>query len=197
MIAFLNGRLVQKEPTYLLIDVAGVGYEVKISLQTFEQVQAVNENLRIHTVLIIREDAHTLYGFSSLKEKQIFEQLISVSGIGPNTALIMLSSLSSNEIVQAIVHDDVNTIKSVKGIGLKTAQRAIIELKDKLTKHLEGSDALPQAGLPQSSSLRSEALAALTTLGLPKASAEKSIDLIIKRSGPDLSLEELIKLALK
>ena len=197
MIAFLSGRLITKEPTHLLIDVSGVGYLVKISLQTYSSLQVKDDHIKIHTLLIVKEDSHTLYGFSKIEEKQLFEHLISVSGIGPNTAIVMLSSLSSGEITQALVSEDVKTIQSVKGIGAKTAQRAIIELKDKLKKELISDGVNPTIFAHQNLNLRSEALTALTTLGIQKAAAEKSIDTILRRSGGDISLEELIKLALR
>ncbi|WP_304234652.1 Holliday junction branch migration protein RuvA [Jiulongibacter sediminis] len=197
MIAFLSGRLMTREPTHLLIDVSGVGYLVKISLQTYSSLQVKDDHIKIHTLLIVKEDSHTLYGFSKIEEKQLFEHLISVSGIGPNTAIVMLSSLTSGEIMQALVSEDVKTIQSIKGIGAKTAQRAIIELKDKLKKELISDGVNPTVFANQDLNLRSEALTALTTLGIPKATAEKSIDTILRRSGGDISLEELIKLALR
>jgi Holliday junction DNA helicase RuvA len=197
MIAFLRGRLVQKEPAHILIDVNGVGYLVKISLQTFASLATTDELVTIQTLLVIKEDAHTLYGFYQNEEKELFEQLISVSGIGPGTAMVMLSSLSSGEIIQAIVSEDVKTIQAIKGIGAKTAQRAIIELKDKLKKDLISSGINPTAFASQNLILRQEALAALTVLGIAKPAAEKSVDLILKRTGGDISLEELIKLALR
>ncbi len=186
-----------REPTHLLIDVSGVGYLVKISLQTYSSLQVKDDHIKIHTLLIVKEDSHTLYGFSKIEEKQLFEHLISVSGIGPNTAIVMLSSLTSGEIMQALVSEDVKTIQSIKGIGAKTAQRAIIELKDKLKKELISDGVNPTVFANQDLNLRSEALTALTTLGIPKATAEKSIDTILRRSGGDISLEELIKLALR
>lgn len=197
MIAFLNGRLAHKEPTHVLIDVSGVGYFVKISLQTYAALKETDELVKLHTLLIVREDSHTLFGFSKQEEKELFEHLISVSGIGPSIAIVMLSSLSSEEIIQAIVSEDVNTIQAVKGIGAKTAQRAIIELKDKLKKELVSTGVNPSIFASQNFSLRSEALTALVTLGIPKSAAEKNIDTILRRTGGDVSLEELIKLALR
>ncbi len=197
MIAFLRGRLVRKEPTHLLLDVGGVGYQVKISLQTYASLANTDEQVTVHTLLVIREDSHTLYGFHQADEKELFEHLISVSGIGPGTAVVMLSSLSSAEIVQAIVSEDVRTIQGIKGIGAKTAQRAIIELKDKLKKDLLSSGVNPTMFASGNLAMRQEALAALTTLGIAKPAAEKSIDTILKRTGGDITLEELIKLALR
>ena len=133
MIAHLNGKLIEKNPTTLVIECGGVGYEVKISLTTFSSIGA-DESIKIFTQLIVREDAHLLYGFASKEEREMFNHLISVSGIGPNTAMIMLSSLTPDEVAHAIQSEDVKTIQSIKGIGIKTAQRVIIDLKDKMLK---------------------------------------------------------------
>ncbi|WP_026994596.1 Holliday junction branch migration protein RuvA [Flectobacillus major] len=197
MIAYIDGKLTYKDPAYVVIDVNGVGYELKISLQTYAALQDGVERCKLFTYLNIREDAHILYGFKEPDEKSLFLDLISVSGIGPNTALIMLSSLSSAEIRNALVSEDVKTIQSIKGIGAKTAQRAIIELKDKLKK--EQMLAGPQTSfLPTTGSkVRNEALAALVTLGIPKNVAEKSIEAIVKKEGDNLTVEQLIKLALR
>lgn len=197
MIAFLDGKLAYKSPTYVIIDTNGVGYEVKISLQTYGKLHDGLEKIKLHTLMIVREDSQTLYGFSESDEKQLFEHLISVSGIGPSTAIVMLSSLSSEEIKQAIISEDVRTVQSIKGIGAKTAARAIIELKDKLKKEVVASGVNPTVFASQNLTLRSEALTALVTLGIPKSTAEKNIDTILRRSGGDISLEELIKLALR
>jgi Holliday junction DNA helicase RuvA len=197
MIAFLDGKLAHKDPTYVIIDANGVGYLVKISLQTYGSLNQGNERVKLHTLLIVREDSQTLYGFSTIDEKELFENLLSVSGIGPSTAIVMLSSLSSNEIKQAIVSEDVRTVQSIKGIGAKTAARAIIELKDKLSKEIIATGVNPTVFASQNLTLRSEALSALVTLGIPKATAEKSVDQLLKRTGGDITLEELIKLALR
>ena len=197
MIAFLKGQLAHKDPTHVLLDVSGVGYLVKISLQTYASLKETDELVKLHTLLIVREDSHTLFGFAKQEEKTLFEHLISVSGIGPSIAIVMLSSLSSEEIIQAIVSEDVATIQGVKGIGAKTAQRAIIELKDKLKKVLISDGVNPSMFASQNLTLRSEALSALVTLGIPKNAAEKNIDTILRRTGGDVSLEELIKLALR
>lgn len=197
MIAFLDGKLAHKDPTYVIIDANGVGYLVKISLQTYSSLHAGNERVKLHTLMIVREDSQTLFGFATIDEKQLFEHLISVSGIGPSTAIIMLSSLSSDEIRQAIVSEDVRTVQSIKGIGAKTAARAIIELKDKLSKEIIATGVNPTVFASQNLTLRSEALTALVTLGIPKAAAEKNVDTLLKRTGGDITLEELIKLALR
>ncbi len=197
MIAYIDGKLAHKDTAFVIFDVQGVGYEIKISLQTYSALQDGTERCKLYTYLNIREDAHVLYGFKEFDEKTLFLDLISVSGIGPNTALIMLSSLSSGEIRQALVNEDVKTIQSIKGIGAKTAQRAIIELKDKLKKEiLIGGTQTPLLA-PSGNRVRGEALAALVTLGIPKNVAEKSLDTIIKKEGDSLSVEQLIKLALR
>lgn len=198
MIAFLEGKLAQKEPAHAIISANGVGYLVKISLQTHALLPDVGTpSVFLHTVLIVREDSHTLFGFHSPDEQALFEDLISVSGIGPSTALVMLSSLTSAEIKQAIVQEDVATIQRIKGIGIKTAQRTIIELKDKLKKEQWVGNSLPSTLGGTSGRTRQEALAALVTLGIPKATAEKSIDTILKKLTQEVTVEELIKLALK
>jgi holliday junction DNA helicase RuvA len=197
MIAYLKGRLIEKEPTHAVLDVNGVGYFLKISLQTYSSLNLTEELVLLHTILIVREDSHTLFGFYTKDERELFEHLISVSGIGPSIALVFLSSLSSPEIKQAIVSEDLKTIQNIKGIGAKTAQRAIIELKDKLKKEILADGVNPTIFASQNLTLRSEALTALTTLGIQKSAAEKSIDTILKRTGGDISLEELIKLSLR
>ncbi len=202
MIAYIEGKLAHKDPAYVVIDVHGVGYEIKISLQTYSALQDGSEKCKLFTYLSIREDAHVLFGFKDLDEKSLFLDLLSVSGIGANTALVMLSSMSSGEIRTALVNEDVKTIQSIKGIGAKTAQRAIIELKDKLKKeHLLGSSAggttTTSFAASGSSKVKAEALAALVTLGIPKNVAEKSIEAILKKEGDNLTVEQLIKLALR
>jgi holliday junction DNA helicase RuvA len=196
MIAYVDGKVAYKDPAYAIIDVNGLGYEVRISLQTYTSLPEEGLRCKLVTYLNIREDAHVLYGFWSTDEKKLFLDLTGISGIGPSTALVMLSSLSSSEIRQGIVDEDLRLIQSIKGIGSKTAQRVILELKDKMRK-----DTLLSTGVKSSESssnlLRSEALAALVTLGIPKATAEKSVDVIIKREGYEITVEQLIKLALR
>lgn len=195
MIAFLKGRLAHKDPTHVIIDVNGVGYQVNISLQTFSDIKD-QENILLFTHLAIREDAHVLFGFSNESEKKLFQQLISVNGIGPSTAIVMLSYMNSNELKSAIVQENVAALQSIKGIGGKTAQRVIIDLKDKLRKESwEESQPTVSGGLHNT--LRKEALSALLTLGLPKAVAEKSVDTVLKKSGNTVTLEDLVKQALK
>jgi len=151
---------------------------------------------KIHTHFNVKEDSQTLYGFFEESERTRFRQLISISGVGPSTGLMILSSLTPDEIHSAIINSDVKTISSVKGIGQKTAQRIILELKDKMSKEeLEGNS--PVISLVSNNTIKIEALSALTTLGIGKAIAEKAIDQIIKQKGADISLEDLIKFALK
>ena len=196
MIDYLNGKLVHKDPTYVLLDVGGIGYHVNISLQTYSKIKD-EEQLRLLTFLHIKEDAHTLYGFKEPQEKRLFLLLISINGVGPNTGLMILSSLSSEEIEQAILSGDVATIQGVKGIGTKTAQRIILELKDKVGKSTTGETAAPLGFLQGGNKIREEALQALMTLGFPKAVADKNLAIVLKKSGGNLSLEELIKASLK
>jgi holliday junction DNA helicase RuvA len=195
MIAFLKGKLVHKDPAHVVIDVNGVGYHVNVSLQTFSAVKD-QENILLFTHLSIREDAHVLFGFSSEAEKKLFQQLISVSGVGPSTAIVMLSYMNSNEIKSAIIQEDAASLQAIKGIGGKTAQRVIIELKDKLKKE-SWDDTQPTVSVGPHNTLRKEALSALLTLGLPKATAEKSVDTVLKKSGNTVTLEDLVKQALK
>lgn len=195
MISYLKGKLALKEPTHLIVDVNGVGYHVNISLSTYSETKE-KEEIFIHTYLHVKEDSHTLFGFSNKAEKQMFLSLLSISGVGPNTALMIQSSLSASELKQSIVSEDVKTIQSVKGVGLKTAQRIILELKDKIKKEglYEEGEKIGSSGY---NTIKNEALSALTTLGINKNVAEKSIDSILKNSGNTITLEELIKLSLK
>jgi Holliday junction DNA helicase RuvA len=193
MIAYLKGKLVHKEPTFVQIEVNGVGYQASISLHTFSEIKD-REDLRLFTYMHVREDAHVLYGFSGEAEKQMFLQLISVNGVGPNTALVVLSYLPPADLRAAIIREDTAALQAVKGIGGKTAQRLILELKDKLKR--DGSEESGKPGIGHNT-MRHEALTALVTLGIAKPAAEKSIDSILKRMGTSISLEELVKQALK
>lgn len=195
MIAFLKGRLVHKDPTYVILDVGGIGYQITISLATYSEIKD-QENILLHTHLAIREDAHILFGFSKEGEKKLFQQLISVNGVGPSTAIVMLSYMNSSELKSAIVSENVTALTSIKGIGGKTAQRVIIELKDKLKKETFDDTQSPVLAAGHNT-LRREALSALLTLGLPKAAAEKSVDTVLKKSGNTITLEDLVKQALK
>lgn len=194
MIDYLKGRLVLKEPTHVIIDVNGVGYRVNISLGTFGEIKD-KEEIMLLTYLHIKEDSHTLFGFANDSEKKMFLQLISINGVGPSTGLMIQSSLSAGELREAILGNDVSTIQGVKGIGAKTAQRIILELRDKIAKsdYEDGAELFPESN----NTVKKEALSALITLGINKAAAEKSIDRIIKAEGRDISLENLIKQVLK
>ncbi|MEN9699466.1 MAG: hypothetical protein RLZZ301_664 [Bacteroidota bacterium] len=189
MIGRLNGRLIEKNPTELLIECGGVGYEVKISLHTFSALGS-EEAVCIFTRLIVREDAHLLYGFASKEEREMFLHLISVSGIGPNTAMIMLSSMTPDDISHAILSEDVASIQKIKGIGTKTAQRVIIDLKSKVAKMELGSENI----FASNNRNRFDALTALISLGFDKKATEKVLD---KIDTGDHSVEELIKQALR
>lgn len=194
MIAYLKGKLVHKEPTHVIVDVGGIGYEASISFNTFSEIKD-KEDIRLFTYLHVREDAHILFAFATEAEKGMFMNLISVNGVGPNTAMVVLSSLPPAELKSAILREDAATLQAVKGIGGKTAQRLILELKDKLKK-VQGDEPATLPGLV-SNTMRQEALTALTTLGIPRVAAEKSVDSVLKKSGNTVSLEDLVKLALK
>lgn len=190
MITQLIGRLVEKTPTGVVIDCNGVGYMVHISLHTYTQLSD-EENIKLYTHLQVKEDSHTLFGFFTTIERAVFQQLISVSGIGASTARTMLSSLEPQQIQRAILSEDLVTIKSVKGIGLKTAQRVLIELKDKMLNLFEGEEIQPFSN----NTIKEEALSALEVLGYSRKQSEKVIDNIIQ-SSPESTVEGLIKAAL-
>jgi Holliday junction DNA helicase RuvA len=191
MITHLEGKLVEKNPTDVVIDCNGVGYFINISLHTFSQIPD-NENLKLYTYLQVREDSQSLYGFSSKTEREIFKLLISVSGIGANIARTMLSSLTPEQVKEGIAIGDIGLIQSVKGIGAKTAQRVIIDLKDKVLK-VYGIDEL---SLLPSNTHKDEALSALDVLGFNKKQSEKVVDRILQAQ-PDAVVEQIIKDALK
>ena len=190
MITQIKGKLVEKNPTQVVVDCNGIGYEINISLFTFSSLSS-DENIKLFTHLQVREDAHILYGFFTVLERVVFRLLISVSGIGSSTARTMLSSLTPAEIQHAIGAEDVATIQGVKGIGLKTAQRLIIELKDKI-KSLQGTDEIP---VFKSNTIKEETLSALEVLGYSRKASEKIVDKLIQGE-PDSSVEGLIKSAL-
>jgi Holliday junction DNA helicase RuvA len=191
MITQIRGRLVEKNPTYVVVDCAGVGYMLHISLQTFSALSD-DENVRLFAHLSIREDAHTLFGFFSKTEREVFKLLISVSGVGPSIARTMLSSMSSEEVQNAIASENVTLIQSVKGIGLKTAQRVIVDLKDKILKTFD----IDELSLNTNNTNKEEALSALEVLGFNRKQSEKTIAVILKDS-PNETVELLIKKALK
>ncbi|MFT7114768.1 MAG: Holliday junction DNA helicase RuvA [Candidatus Azotimanducaceae bacterium] len=191
MITHLKGQLIELNPTEAVIDVNGVGYLLHISLTTYTALEGKKEAF-IYTHLQVREDAHSLYGFITPLERLVFRLLISVSGVGANTARMILSSLSVHEVQQAIASDNVSLLQGVKGIGAKTAQRVIIDLKDKI---LVDMDEMSISSV-SNNTIKIEALSALEVLGFVKKTAEKMIDSMLKEE-PDLSLEKLIKNALK
>ncbi|HEY0896672.1 MAG TPA: Holliday junction branch migration protein RuvA [Sphingobacteriaceae bacterium] len=192
MYAYIDGKLVFKSPTMVVIEANGIGYQLHISLNTYGNLKE-GERCKLYTWLHVKEDAHTLYGFADEGERKLFLHLISVSGIGPATCRMMLSSITPAEIQTAIVKGDVPVIQRIKGIGPKSAQRIILELQDKLKK--EGSGSL--ISIPQYTTAREEALSALIMLGFAKGVAEKSLDQVIKAGEANLSVEQLIKSALK
>ena len=194
MIAYLKGKVAEVDPTYVIVDINGIGYQAKISLNTYGVIKEMPE-VMLHTHLHIREDAHTLFGFAEAAERKRFLDLTSISGVGASTAMMVLSSLSPEELQRAIVNEEIKTIQGVKGIGLKTAQRIVLELKDKMVK--EGWEEKSSDQPIISNTLPNEALSALITLGIPRASAQKTIDSILKEYGQEIKLEELIKLALR
>ena len=191
MITHLEGRIVEKNPTDVVIDCNGVGYFLNISLHTFSQLPNT-ENVKLFTHLQVRDDAHTLYGFSSIIEREIFRLLISVSGVGANTARTMLSSLSPGQIREAIASEDVVTIQSVKGIGAKTAQRVVLDIRDKILKVY----GLEDVSAVSSNTMKNEALSALETLGFVRKQAERACDMVL-RENPKATVETIIKEALK
>ena len=190
MITQLKGRMVEKSPTELVIDCNGVGYLVNISLNTFSKLKD-SENITLFTHLQVKEDSHTLFGFFEKTERNLFRKLISVSGIGASTARTMLSSLNPSEIQSAIISGNVSTIQSVKGIGLKTAQRVIIDLKDKVSLSTENNQFIENIN----NTNQDEALSALEVLGYNKKQTSRVIETLINNS-PEMSVEELIKGAL-
>lgn len=191
MITHIQGRLVEKNPTDVVIDCNGVGYFINISLHTFTELPA-DEQVKLFTHLLVREDSHTLYGFTSVAEREIFRLLISVSGVGASTARTMLSSLAPDQVLEAIAQNDIRTIQSVKGIGSKTAQRVILDLKDKILKVY----GLSSISTETSNTNKNEALSALETLGFLRKQAQKAVDAIV-RENPQASAEMIIKQALK
>ncbi|MGB4773886.1 MAG: Holliday junction branch migration protein RuvA [Daejeonella sp.] len=192
MYAYIDGKLTFKCPTYVIIEAGGVGYHINISLNTYALLQD-KERCKLYTWLHVKEDGHTLYGFFEEGERKLFLHLISVSGIGPNTGRMILSSITPAEIQTAIIKGDVPLIQRIKGIGPKSAQRMILELQDKLKK--EGPDSL--ISMPQHTTAKDEALSALIMLGFTKNLAEKALDIAVKSSDENLLVEQLIKIALK
>ncbi|WP_040279202.1 Holliday junction branch migration protein RuvA [Psychroserpens damuponensis] len=191
MITHIQGKLVEKNPTDVVIDCNGVGYLLNISLHTFSQIPD-QEALKLYAHLIVREDSHTLYGFSTIAEREIFKLLLSVSGIGANTARMMLSSLTPQQVKEGIAHGDVALIQSIKGIGAKTAARVILDLKDKVLKVYD----IDEVSVNKNNTNKDEALSALEVLGFAKKQAERVVEKIVSKQ-PDATVENIIKEALK
>ncbi|MEC7244264.1 MAG: Holliday junction branch migration protein RuvA [Bacteroidota bacterium] len=192
MISFIRGKKIHIDPAKIIIEVNGIGYDINISLRTYSKLKDESE-VFVYTHLNVKEDSHTLYGFNSESERNTFLSLLSINGVGPSTAIMILSSLSANELKKAIISSDTNKIKSVKGIGLKTAERIILELKDKVT-----FDDIDQDKFYDhiDNTIKDEALSALSSLGISKNIVEKHINDILDRNN-DISLEDLIKEVLK
>ena len=191
MITHLHGVLEEKTPASAVIDCGGIGYLLSISLNTYAQLPNKGK-CRLFTHLAIRDDAHVLFGFFNQAERELFRQLISVSGVGGNTALAVLSGLDPSGVKETIISGNVSVLKSIKGVGPKTAERIIVDLRDKMGKVEVGELAL---GLPQNKE-REEALTALVTLGFAKNAADKAVDKVLKKHGPDLGVGEIVKHAL-
>lgn len=197
MIAFLQGTIFHLEPTFMVLAVGGVGYSMRISLNTFSALKSVEGPCTVQTHLHYSQtDGMSLFGFSHAEERNLFLHLISVNGIGPGIALVALSSISPDQLAQAIAHEDTRTIQGLKGIGPKTAQRVILELKDKLKKEMVGAGGSVPVTASKTNHLE-DALSALITLGIPKPTAEKTLEAIVKQADKTYSTEELIRLALK
>jgi holliday junction DNA helicase RuvA len=192
MIAYLDGKFVFKSPAMVYVDVNGVGYEVQISLNTFSKIQNLEKGV-LHTSLLIREDAHVLFGFYEKAEKEMFMYLISVSGVGATTARMMLSYMKPEEVAKAIITGDSQTLEGVKGIGKKTAERLVLELRDKLAKHPVESNISPL----KNNTLHSDALNALMALGIARNTADQAIQRVTQSDPSITSLEDVIKKALK
>jgi len=187
MINHIDGKLVDKTPTQVVIDCNGVGYSINISLQTFSKIS--DERCKLFTHLSVKEDSHTLYGFITENERKLFRHLISVSGVGPSTAQVILSTYKSDEIINYISASDVAAIKNVKGIGLKTAQRIIIDLKDKVTK----SAISDEISLDLNNTIQNEALSALVALGFSKKIAQQKIDKALRNKQGNFDVETLVR----
>lgn len=192
MLAYLKGNFTLKTPTFIYVEAHGVGYEVQVTLNTYSKIQNLQEGI-LYTHLIIREDAHVLYGFFEKSEKEVFQQLISVSGVGAATARVMLSSLQANELINAILSGNESLLESIKGIGKKTAQRIVLELRDKFSKSITDGN----ISTLNRNTLEQEALIALTALGIARNAAESAIKKATQTSNSFGKVEELIKAALK
>lgn len=192
MYAYFKGKLIEKSPTDAIIECNGVAYQLNISLQTFSAIKD-EENCKLYAHLVVREDAQTLYGFASTGERAIFRQLISVSGVGANTARMILSSMTKDEVFNAILSDNAAALQAVKGIGGKTAKRIILDLKDKITKDGNSTEILSESH----NTNKDEALSALVMLGFARNAADKALNKVIKSEGLNLTVEDMVRMALK
>jgi len=192
MIAFVRGNFVAKTPAQVIVDVNGVGYELHISLHTYSSIQNMDKGL-LHTYLQVKEDSQTLFGFFDVQEKELFIQLLSVSGVGASTARMMLSSLRPDELIRAVVQGNAPQLESIKGIGRKSAERIILELRDKLAKTLNNLNISPLIN----NTLEQEALNALIALGIGRATGEQAIQRVMKAEPALSQIEDIIKKALK
>lgn len=192
MYEYFKGKLVEKTPADVVIDCNGVAYIINISLQTFSSLKD-QEDIKLYVHMVVKEDSHSLFGFYDKGERAIFRQLISVSGVGANTARVILSSMTTDEVFSAILNDDANSLQSVKGIGAKTAKRIILDLKDKVAKQENVSEIFTDSH----NTNKEEALSALVMLGFAKQAADKALQKIIKSQGLSLSVEDLVRQALK
>jgi holliday junction DNA helicase RuvA len=192
MIEYIEGKIVHKNPAYVVIDIGGIAYHIKVTIYTYEQLSG-KDNCKILTHLVVKEDSHTLYGFFNEEERQLFRSLISVSGIGPGTAILILSFIRTSELRNAIISGDIALLKSIKGVGQKTAQRIVIDLQDSMKKEL------PEMLVMSSQNRDSfhEAISALVMLGFKKQDAEQVVMKAGKDCAPDITVEEIIKLSLK
>ncbi len=195
MISFIKGKKLEIDPTKIIIDVNDIGYELKISLRTYSEIKE-HSVVNLFTHLQVKEDSHTLFGFYDKSERKTFLSLLSISGVGPSTAIMILSSLSSSELNSAIISSDVLKIKSVKGIGLKTAERIILELKDKISKNLNQKNS-NNFLIERDNTIKNEALSALSSLGISKNVVNNHIDRVLDNNNNNISLEDLIREVLK
>ncbi|HIF48602.1 MAG TPA: Holliday junction branch migration protein RuvA [Cytophagales bacterium] len=195
MISFIKGKKLEIDPTKIIIDVNDIGYELKISLRTYSEIKE-HSVVNLFTHLQVKEDSHTLFGFYDKSERKTFLSLLSISGVGPSTAIMILSSLSSSELNSAIISSDVLKIKSVKGIGLKTAERIILELKDKISKNLNQKNS-NNFLVERDNTIKNEALSALSSLGISKNVVNNHIDRVLDNNNNNISLEDLIREVLK
>jgi len=191
MIAFLSGKFVKKTPASVLIDVNGVGYEVNISLHTYSKIQGLEEG-NLHTHLLVREDAHILFGFFETSEKEMFTQLLGVSGVGASTARVMLSYMKPEELSRAIIQGNAKVLEAIKGIGRKTAERIVLELRDRLAKNPIDTNISSLRG----NTLQSDSLNALIALGINRQAADAALQTVVQQH-PELGVEAVIKKALQ